>query len=122
MFCTELQLVPDPSFTLHPKAAPVFPVQSPVPVAAVSATGFFPQDSPFPLLQLSHVSPLDQKTRGFALTLVKMMSSSAGVDSVESLRTGGGKMRIGGGKTRTGALSFFFVVVVSLLNAATEAH
>lgn len=51
------------------------------------------------------------------------MSSSAGVDSVESLRTGGGKTRLGGGKTRTGALSFFVVVaVVSLLNAATEAH
>lgn len=70
MFCTELQLVPDPSFTPHPKAAPVFPVQSPVPVAVGAATGFFPQDSPFSLLQLSHVSPLDQKTCGFALSLV----------------------------------------------------
>lgn len=70
MFCTDLQLVPDSSFIPHPNTALVFPVQSPVPMAAVPATGLFPQDSPLHLLQPSHVSPLDQKTLGFALTLV----------------------------------------------------
>lgn len=42
------------------------------------------------------------------------MSNSAGVDSVE-------KLRIGEGKMRTGAVSRFFVVAL-LLAAAAETH